>query len=120
MSEKPKYVEIKSRSRVELEVSLRSDDPNTICNALYSAAQHEPDWRWSQTQCLKMLRHESPLVRSTALIALSEVALFRGHLDSDIVVPEILRFADDPVLGPYVEHALDNIRASGVGRSDKS
>lgn len=120
MSDKPKYVEIKARPRLELEESLNSGDPNTICNALYSAAQHEPDWRWSQTQCLKMLLHESLLVRSTALIALGEIALFRGHLDVDIVVPEMKKLAGDPALAPFVEDALDNIEASKLGQDDKA
>lgn len=69
--DKPKYVEIKRQPRPELEESLTSTDPNRICNALYSAAQHEP--------C--KLNHESLLVRSAALIALGEIALFQGNLD---------------------------------------
>ena len=112
MTDKPKYVEIQPRRRDELETKLESSDPNAICDALYSAAQHEEDWRWSQMQCLKMLNHASSLVRSTALIALGEIALFRGHLDLETVLPQIRQFADDPALGPYVEDALDNIRAS--------
>ena len=120
MSDKPKYVEIKARPRLELVESLNSDDPSTICDALYSAAQHEPDWRWSQTQCLRMLLHESLLVRSTALIALSEIALFRGHLDVHIVIPEMQKLAADPALGPFVEDALDNIKASKLGQADKA
>ena len=66
------------------------------CNALDTAAQHEADWRWSQEQCLKMLDHESLLVSSAALIALGEIALFRGHLNLETVLPEIHRVARDP------------------------
>jgi hypothetical protein len=121
VSEKPKYVEIAPRRRDELEAELESNDPNVVCDALFSAAQHEADWRWSQTQCLRMLKHNSPLVRSNALIALGEIALFRGHLDLEIVLPEIQQFAGDPALGPFVEDALDNIRvfklSSKVARS---
>lgn len=112
MSDKPKYVEIKAQPRPELEKSFASGDPNTICNALYSAAQHEEDWRWSQAQCLKMLNHESLLVRSAALLALGEIALFRGNLDLGVVLPEMKRFENDPALGPFVEDALDNIRVA--------
>ena len=110
MCEKPKYVEIRPSSRAEMEAAFASSDPNTICNALYSAAQHEADWRWSQTQCLRMLNHETLLVRSAALIALGEIALYRGHLDLEIVLPEIQRFTNDSALAPFVEDALDNIR----------
>ncbi len=112
MSEKPKYVEIPGHEREELEAAFGNGDPNVVCEALYSAVQHEIDWRWSQGQCLKMLNHESLLVRSTALIALGEIALFRGHLDLETVLPEIQRLANDPTLGPFVEDALDNIRAA--------
>jgi hypothetical protein len=114
VSDKPKYVVIQPRNREDLEVAFTSSDPNTVCDALYSAAQHEPDWRWSQTKCLEMLDHESLLVRSAALIALGEIALFRGHLDLETVLPQIQRFANDPALGPYVEDSLDNIRASKI------
>jgi hypothetical protein len=119
VSDRPKYVEIKARTRAELEKSFANGDPNVVCEALYSAAQHEQDWRWSQTQCLKMLNHESLLVRSSALIALGEIALFRENLDLDVVLPELKRFESDPALGPYVEDALDNIRAANV-RSAKT
>jgi hypothetical protein len=59
-----------------------------------------------------MLNHESLLVRSAALIALGEIALFRGNLDLDVVLPEMKRFENDPALGPFVEDALDNIRVA--------
>ena len=111
MPDKLKYVEIKPRLREDLEDALNGSDENEICNTLYSAAQHEPDWRWSQQQCLKMLNHESLLVRSTALIAIGEIALFRGCLDLEAVLPEINRVARDPALAPFAEE-LDNIRAA--------
>ena len=114
MSHKPKYVEIKALPREELEKSLASDHPNIVCNALYSAAQHEQDWRWSQTQCLRMLNHESLLVRSAALIALGEIALFRGNLDLDVVLPEMKRLQNDSALRPFVKDALDNIRVANI------
>jgi hypothetical protein len=57
-----------------------------------------------------MLNHESLQVRSSALLALSEIGIFRGHLDLEIVVPEIQRFASDPLLSPIAEDALDTIR----------
>jgi hypothetical protein len=65
-----------------------------------------------------MLNHESLLVRSSALIALGEIALFRGNLDLDVVLPEMKRFENDPALGPFVEDALDNIKVANT-RSPK-
>ena len=49
-----------------------------------------------------------------ALIALGEIALFRGNLDLDVVLPEMKRFENDAALGPFVEDALDNIRVSNI------
>lgn len=74
--------------RNELESAFKSNDPNEVCDAMYRAGQHEADWRWSRTQCFKMLNRESLLVRSAALMALGEIAIFRGHLDVATVLPE--------------------------------
>ena len=112
MSEKLKYEEIQPSEREELETTFKSNDVNAICDALYSAAQHEQDWRWSQEQCLKMLNHESLLVRSTALIAIGEIAVYRGHLDLETALPEIHRATSDSALAPFAEDAMDLIRAA--------
>lgn len=114
MSDKPKYEPIKPRPRAELEIALTSDDPDVVSQALFSAAQHESDWRWSQTQCLRMLSHKFLSVRSAALIALSEIALYRGHLDLHIVLPELRRLENDSDLAPLLGDALDNIRVAKI------
>jgi len=116
VSEKLKYVEIKPRTRAELEQQFGSLDPNVVCDALYSAAQHEPDWRWSQNQCLKMLQHESHVVRTGALIALGEIAIFQGQIDSDVVLPRIQQCKSDPALAPTAQDAIDDIE--GLQRSE--
>jgi hypothetical protein len=118
-SDKARYVVIRPRLRTELEQLLSSGDPNNICDALFSAAQHEADWRWSQEQCLKMLNHAIPLVRSCALIALGEIALFRGQLDLTRVLPELKRLENDPTLGSYVEDALVNLETAGLIQHEK-
>ena len=110
MEGKLKYVEIEPRPRQELEKMFASEDENAICDAMYSAAQHEPDWRWTQGELLKLLSHRSLLVRSGALIALGEVATFRGNIDVEIVLPAIYKLADDPALGPFVEDCVEDIR----------
>jgi hypothetical protein len=46
------------------------------------------------------------------LDALDEIAIFRGHLDLETVLPEIQRFANDPALGPFVEDFFVGIKAS--------
>ena len=51
-------------------------------------------------------------IRSLARAALEEIAVFRGNLELDVVLPEMKRFEDDPALGSFVEDALDNIRVA--------
>jgi len=111
VSDKPKYVEIKPRSREELEGAFAGDDENAICNAMYSAAQHEPDWRWAQGELVRFLGHKSLVVRSTAVIALGELVLFRGHVDIEIVLPEIHKLGNDPDLAAYVEQYLEDLKS---------
>ena len=114
MENKLKYAVIKARRRDELEADLASEDTSLICDALFSAAQHDPEWLWVQEQCLKMLKHSSLLVRSCALIALGELATFQGHLNLETVLPEIDQLLTDPELGPFAADAMDDIVASGL------
>ncbi len=111
MDEKPRYVEIQPSSHKELEEAFASDDENAICNAMYSAAQHEPDWRWTQAELVKFLRHQSLLLRSTAISALGELVLFRGHIDLEVVLPEIHKLEDDPALAPFVKDYLEDLKS---------
>lgn len=111
MNDNPKYVEIEPRSRQELEEAFTSVDENTVCNAMYSAAQCEPDWRWTQGKLLEFLKNNSLLLRSTALSALGELALFQGHLDVELVVPEVHKLLKDPAMGPFAEDCLEDIKS---------
>jgi hypothetical protein len=111
VDEKPQYVRIEPRSREDLEAALASDDENTVCNAMYSAAQHEPDWRWTQGKLIAFLRHKSLLVRSTAINALGELLLFRGQIDIDLVLPEIHRAGKEPALAPFVKEYLEDLKS---------
>jgi hypothetical protein len=44
-----------------------------------------------------------------------------AHFDLQIVLPEMKQLANDVALAPFVEDALDNIRASEIGsKSNKS
>ena len=110
MDEKPKYVEIEPRSREELETAFACEDENVVCSAMYSAAQHEPDWRWTQAKLLGFLNHKSLLLRSAALIALGELALFRGQIDVGLVLPQVHKLAEEPALAPFVEDCISDIK----------
>ena len=111
MEDKPRYVEIEPRSRKDLELDFASDDENTVCIAMYSAAQYDPDWRWTQGKLLEFLNHHSLGIRSAALIALGELALFQGQIDVEVVLPEVHKLANEPALAPYVEECLEDIKS---------
>jgi hypothetical protein len=51
-----------------------------------------------------------PRVRSAALTAIGETAIFQRNLDLEVVLPEIHRLADDPDLAGFVEDCLEDIR----------
>jgi hypothetical protein len=110
MDKKLKYVEIQPKTRAELEAAFASDDEDIVCNAMYSAAQHEPDWRWTQGKLLESLKRDSLLIRSAALIALGELALFRGRVDLELVLPEVHKLKGDPALAPFAEDCLKDIK----------
>lgn len=106
MEEERKCEQIEPSSRKELEIIFESDDENAIGKAMYSAAQHEPDWCWTQTKLAGFPGHESPLIRSTAVNALGELVLFRGHVDLEVVMPGRHKLENDPVLAAFCEGIL--------------
>ena len=110
MGERFRYEEIRPHTREELAAAFGGNDEDRICEAMYSAAQHETDWRWSQTELLRLLTHKSLRVRSAALGALGEVAIFQRNLDLEVVLPEIYKLADDPALAGLVEDCLNDIK----------
>jgi HEAT repeat protein len=111
VDEKREYAEIQPSSREELEEAFAGDDENAICNAVYSAAQHEPDWRWTQGELVRFLGHDSLLVRSTAMNALGELVLFRGYVDLEVVLPEIHKLEKDPALAPLVKEYMEDLKS---------
>jgi hypothetical protein len=42
-----RYEAVSALSRQEIVAKLASDDPETVAAALYSAAQFDSDWAWS-------------------------------------------------------------------------
>jgi hypothetical protein len=110
LDEKFKYEEIRAQSRDELTAAFASQDEDRICEAMYSAAQHDTDWRWTQHALLGFLTHKSIRVRSAALIAIGEIAIFQRNLDLDVVLPRIHELAKDPALVGLVEDCLDDIK----------
>jgi hypothetical protein len=98
------------QSRENLVKALSSDDAQQIRDALYSAAQYEADWEWSQAQCLKFLNHKEFEVRWAAALSLGFIALYQRRLDLAKVLPELYAAKRDGLLAPHVEDSLDMIR----------
>jgi hypothetical protein len=110
LDEKFIYEEIPAQSRDELKAAFASQDEDRICEAMYSAARHETDWRWTQHELLGFLTHKSIRVRSAALVAIGEVAIFQRNMDLDVVLPQVHKLANDPALVGFVEDCLDDIK----------
>jgi hypothetical protein len=98
------------QSRANLIKALASNDAEQIRGALYSAAQYESDWEWSQAQCLKFLNHQEFEVRWAAALSLGFIALYQRKLDLAKVLPELYAAKWDDLLAPHVEDSLDMIR----------
>jgi hypothetical protein len=98
------------QSREDLVKALSSNDAQQIRDALYSAAQYESDWEWSQAQCLKFLNHKEFEVRWAAALSLGFIALYQRKLDLAKVLPALYAAKNDDLLAPHVEDSLDMIR----------
>jgi hypothetical protein len=89
---------------------LRSDVPQEVGEALWSAAYYDPDWRWVQTQCLYSLTHADRGVRRNAATCLGLLAVFYKKLDLDLVLPALRKAAEDPEVKDSAEDSLEDIR----------
>jgi hypothetical protein len=105
-----KYQGFEWQSRADIVKALSSSAPERIRGALYSAAQYESDWEWSQAQCLKFLNHQDFEVRWAATLSLGFIALYQRKLDLAKVLPELYAAKRDDRLAPHVEDSLDMIR----------
>ena len=104
-----KYEEVHPQSKEELERSFKSDDPEQIRSALYSAAWYEKDWRWTQEYCLNFLDHPNYLVRWAAALSLGYIAQFHKQLDLERVLPALHKAQSDPAIRSTVGDSLDLI-----------
>jgi len=105
-----KYEELQPIPRLQAEELLASDDADTVCRTLISAALFEEDWRWVESMCLQMAHDPRPAVRGCAMTGLGHVARIHGLLNLDVVIPLLERLVSDPAIGGRAEDALDDIR----------
>jgi hypothetical protein len=105
-----KYREPEPIPRAEAQEILKGDDEVALCRTLVGVAFHDPDWRWVQGECLRLLAHPASGVRGLAAVCLGHVARIHGQLDRDIVEPALRRLTKDPEAGGSAEDALGDIR----------
>ena len=105
-----KYEEIHPQSRRELAKVFETGDPVQVRAALYSTAKFEPDWEWTQKQCLRFLVHEDYLVRWAAALSLGYIALYQRRLELAAVLPELHAAKADARIASVVNDSLDMIR----------
>jgi hypothetical protein len=104
------YQEFYPQSREELLSALASDDTEKIRGALFTAAKYEPDWRWTQAQCLKFLDHANYMVRWAAALSLGFTAVYQGELDLAEVLPKLHTAKDDILIASVVDDSLEMIQ----------
>jgi hypothetical protein len=109
-ADEPKYERVEPREREELLKLLDSGNPSFISTALYSATYHDGDWRWVQSQCLRLLSHSSTKVRWAAATCLGDLSVFHHQLDLELVLPALHEALNDPAIRSTVDDSLDQIR----------
>jgi hypothetical protein len=105
----PKYKSVPELSRKKVERDLGSEDPERISAALYSATYHDPDWKWVQEQCLRLLKHAHVDVRWNAATCLGDLAMFHRTLDVSRVVPELVEAAKEERIRDAAETSISLI-----------
>lgn len=80
----------------EIEKAFRSGDSLTIERTLVAMAFRNPDWRTTQTCCLKYMEHPEASVRGVAIECISHLIYNQHNLDIDLVRPALLRHLNDP------------------------
>jgi hypothetical protein len=104
------YREVQERDRQQIELMLRSPDKMDRLDALLSATYYDPDWRWVQGRCLDFLSHVDFQERGLAATCLGHLARIHKQLDIELVLSRLAPLKNDPLVGSYVQDALDDIR----------
>jgi HEAT repeat len=105
-----RYEPSQPRTSEEIIELLGSGDASKIISGLHSAAFHEIDWRWVQSQCLRFLNHPDSRVRWAAATFLGDIAAFHHQLDVDIVLPALEESLKDPDVRPAAQESMYFIR----------
>jgi hypothetical protein len=110
MPDELKYVPSEPHDRATLLYRFASSNPEEVAETLYSATQHDPDWKWVQGWCLTFLKSEHVSVRWAAAACLGDLAMFHKHLDLDLVLPALSEVSADPAIASPVQESLSYIK----------
>lgn len=97
-------------SRKKLLKAFSSEQTGEICHALVAMAFHDPDWKWSQDQCLHFLSNSEPEIRGLAATCLGHLARIHRCLDQERVEQALKAHLTDALIAGQVQDALDDIR----------
>jgi hypothetical protein len=104
-----RYEEPRPVSRAELSQALAGKDWERATAAMVSLAFHDGDSRWLTETFLGLLASEADDVRAIAATCLGHVARIHRKIDKARVIPALNNVANEPVVGPYAQNALDDI-----------
>jgi hypothetical protein len=105
-----KYEHVRRIARTQLISDLESDNPQTVANALYSAARYEQDTNWVQDQCLIKLTSPEAAIRWAAATCLGDLAFLRRPLDATTVILALERAKEDPAIADPAAFSLAMVK----------
>ncbi len=109
------YETIDPITRAEAVEMLRSGDTEAISYGLLRASYHVEDWRWVQSECLRLLDSKDKHLQYIGAICLSHIARVHGKLDLTLVEPELKKLEGDPEIGGEIEMVLEDLEIFVAG-----
>lgn len=104
-----KYEEPPPVTKSEAERVFGSSDLDRVRETLVCVALHEPDWRWVQEWCLRLLDHDDTTVRAVAATCMGHVARIHRQLDLERSLPALRALLYAPETRGYAESALEDV-----------
>ena len=104
------FDEVKPITRLEAEAGFASGITGRICDSLIRVTYHDPDWRWVQNVCLRLVNHSNGEISGLAVSCLGHLARMHRVLDVEKVLPTLRKLREDPKISGRVDDALDDIK----------
>jgi hypothetical protein len=88
---------------------LHSDDLVEVATTLVSAAFYDPDWRWVESECLRLMEDPHADIRGVAATCIGHLARIHGAI-SERARSRVEALLRDHEIAGVVQDALDDIR----------